>query len=56
MWTIQNSGTIEHVPVSITNSLDSNLMDTIKGPCSFAACSNKVAYELGDLNENSGQI
>ena len=42
--------------MAIVNSLDNGIADTIKGPCLFDACSNKVAYNNGDLTKNSGQF
>ena len=42
--------------MAIVNSLDNGIADTIKGPCLFDACSNKFAFNNGELTKNSGQF
>jgi hypothetical protein len=44
------------VDVPILNSIDGGITDTIKGPCSYDVCSNRIAYAFGDLLEYDGKI
>jgi hypothetical protein len=48
-WTPDFAAIIVEFDVPIVNSIDNGIYDTIKGPCSYAACSNKLAFANGDL-------